>query len=275
MGLADDIKKNAAKNRTKIQSSEAAELEKILNRMFYCEKNIEEETRFVKQVMTRGLESQERVGLHASALIVGEKTFCVRQQVLSLLYRQAQGENIPVGLKRIFEEGNAIHEKWQRMFIRAGYAAVEDCDRSRFNDKLEISYTPDVIVTIPEFSKDPMIVEIKSVNTYQFKNMTTHASGVKQDQWYQRLTGIHKGFVLAEDKNTQDFKVFPVPFAPEVTDPFIERCEEIQFYKKRALEEGKMVKRHKECSGPNCKMAQECPMRDACYNIGKGRVRLT
>ena len=118
MGLLDEIKKNATQTGTKIQTSEAAQLEKILNKMFYLEKNIDEEVAFVKQVMTRGLENQERVGLHASAIIVSDKQFCTRQQVLSLLYKQLQGEQIPIGLKRIFEEGNAIHEKWQRMFIR-------------------------------------------------------------------------------------------------------------------------------------------------------------
>ena len=47
-------------------------------------------------------------------------------QVLSLIYRQLQGEQLPVGLMRIFEEGNAIHEKWQRLFIRAGYSKAEE-----------------------------------------------------------------------------------------------------------------------------------------------------
>ena len=75
MGLIDNIKKEAQGNRTKIQSTDAATLEKIFNNMFYLDKNIEEETKFVKQVMTRGLESQERVGLHASAMLVGDKDF--------------------------------------------------------------------------------------------------------------------------------------------------------------------------------------------------------
>ena len=118
MGLIDDIKKEASGNGTKIQSSEAARLEKILNNLFYLPKDIEEETKFVKMVMTRGMESQERVGLHASAMLVSENNFCMRSQVLSLLYKQLQGKQIQVGLMRIFEEGNAIHEKWQRLFIR-------------------------------------------------------------------------------------------------------------------------------------------------------------
>lgn len=55
MGLIDNIKKEAQGNRTKIQSSDAAALEKVLNNAFFLDKNIEEETKFVKQVMTRGL----------------------------------------------------------------------------------------------------------------------------------------------------------------------------------------------------------------------------
>lgn len=99
MGLIDNIKKNAIQTGTKIQTSESAQLEKILNKMFYLEKDIDEEVKFVRQVMTRGLESQERVGLHASAIIESENKFCLRQQVLSLLYKQLQGEQVPIGLK--------------------------------------------------------------------------------------------------------------------------------------------------------------------------------
>lgn len=75
VGVVDDIKKEAQGNRTKIQSSDAQQLEKILNNAFYLEKNMEKEVAFVKQVMTRGAESQERKGLHASALIKGDKQF--------------------------------------------------------------------------------------------------------------------------------------------------------------------------------------------------------
>lgn len=274
MSLASDIKKAAQNGNVKIQSSEAANLEKILNRMFYLEKNIKEETAFVRQVMTRGLESQERVGLHASAMIVSDNKFCVRQQVLSLLYKQLQGEQVQVGLKRIFEEGNAIHEKWQRLFIRAGYGKAEDMDKSRFNDEYELSYTPDGVIEIPEFYDGKMVLEIKSMNTYSFKPATSHPSGQKQMQFYMWLTGLKKGFVLAEDKNTQEFKVFIEDYDSKKVAPFIERLDQVKFYKQRALEEHKMVKRHVKCTKPDCKMALECAMREACWNVGEGRIRL-
>lgn len=274
MGLVDDIKKEAKGNRTIIQSSEAQELSKILNNLFYLDKNIEEESKFVKQVMTRGAETQERIGLHASALITGDKDFCVRQQVLSLIYRQLQGEQINVGLMRIFEQGNAIHEKWQRMFIRAGYSTANELDVTQFNKKFRISFTPDIICEIPEFHDGKMIGEIKSVNTFQFQHMTRHPSAWKQCQWYMYLTGIHKGFVLSEDKNTQEFKLEVYDFDQSIVDPFIDRAEEIKYYYKRVMTEHKMVKRPTDAKKPDCKRCQSCPMRNACWNINGGGKRI-
>ena len=269
MSLVSDIKNAANSNNTKIQTSDEAKIEKILNRMYYCEKNIDEETKFVKQVMTRGADTQERIGLHASALIVSDKKFCIREQVLSLIYKQLQGEQIDIGLKRIFEEGNAIHEKWQRLFIRAGYAKAEDCDFTRFHKDYEVSFTPDVIVDLPEFGK--MVVEIKSVNTFQFQKMNNHPSGEKQLQFYMYLTGIHQGFVLCDDKNTQNFKVFYKQYDPSVVAPFVERCEQVQYFKNKVLNEHKMIKRCEGCNSYTCKRADECAMKDACYNQGIGR----
>ena len=287
MGLVDEIKATAKGNRTKIQSSDAAALEKLFNQMFYLPKDIEKETAFVKQVMTRGLESAERVGLHASALITGDKQFCLRQQVLSLMYKQLQGEQLNPGLRRIFEEGNAVHEKWQRLFLRAGYSTVADLDVTQFNKKWRISYTPDVKCYIPEFFEGKMIGELKSVNTYQFQKMGRHPSAWKQCQWYMNLeinreklagtwngTDWTKGFVLSEDKNTQEIKIEVYDFDPEIVEPFVDRAEQIKSWYKKVHSEGKMVSRPDDAKSPECKRCHDCPMRDACWNVGMGRVKL-
>ena len=287
MGLVDNIKRQAQGNRTKLQSSEAATLEKILNNMFYLEKNIEEETKFVRQVMTRGLESQERVGLHASAMLVGEKDFCLRAQVLSLIYKQSQGEQLPVSLMRIFRQGDAIHEKWQRLFIRAGYGTAHDMDRTRMCDEYMLSYTPDIDCLIPEFFEGRMIGEIKSVNTYQCQKMVKHPSAWKQDQWYMHLCikkakeagtwngkDYTKGFVLSEDKNTQDFKLEVYSYDPILVAPFVERAESIMYHHDRVFEQHKMVARPSDAKSPESRRCSNCFMREACWNIGKGKVRL-
>ena len=287
MGLIDNIKKEAMGNRTKIQSSDAAELEKILNNLFYLDKNIEEETKFVEQVMTRGLESQERVGLHASAMLVGEKEFCLRAQVLSLIYKQSQGEQVPVGLMRIFKQGDAIHEKWQRMFIRGNYGSARDMDRTRVCDEYMLSYTPDLDVKIPEFFEGRMIGEIKSVNTYQFQRMTKHPSAWKQAQWYMHLCinklkklgkwngkDYTKGFVLSEDKNTQDFKIEVYDYDSSLVAPFVDRAESIMYYYNRVYEQHKMVPRPKDATSPECKRCKDCFMREACWGMGKGKIKI-
>lgn len=272
--LLSSIKKDAVKGRTKIQSSDAQKLETILNKLFFLEKDIKEEVRFVKSVMTRGADSQERIGLHASALIKGEKDFCLRQQVLSLMYRQLQGEQIPVGLKRIFEEGNAIHEKWQRLLIRGGFCTADDLDVTQMNKKYRISFTPDVICEIPEFHDGKMVGEIKSVNTFQFQKMTKHPSAWKQLQWYMFLTGIHKGFVLSEDKNTQDIKVEIYDFDESIVQPFVDRAEQIKKAYIRVQKENKMVKRPKDAVSPECKRCEQCALRNACWNINGGGIKI-
>lgn len=272
MGLINDIKKEATGNNTKIQTSDARDLEVILNKLFYLPKNVEEESAFVKQVMTRGLESQERVGLHASALIKGDKDFCLRQQVLSLMYRQLQGEQLPVGLMKIFEEGNAIHEKWQRLFIRGGYSTANDLDVTQFNKKYRISFTPDIICRIPEFYDGKMIGELKSVNTHQFRKMNRHPSAWKQLQWYMYLSGIHKGFVLSEDKNTQETKIEIYDYDVNIVSQFIDRAEEIKFRYKKAMKEHKMVKRPEDATSPDCKRCKQCALINACWKINGGGI---
>ena len=287
MGIIDQIKNDSIKTGVKIQSSEATKLEGIFNKMFYLDRNIKEETRFVNMVMTRGLGNQERKGLHASSMIAGDKQFCVRQQVLSLIYKQLQGEQIPVSLKRIFEEGNAIHEKWQRLLIRAGYAKAHTLDKTRFDEEYMLSFSPDVVCRIPEFYDGAMVGEIKSVNTFQFKNMTSHPSAHKQLEFYMmelikqaklknKWNGKDylKGFVLCDDKNTQDFKLFIYEYDKDFVAPFIERCEEVKHYYFKAINEGKMVGKKKECTSYDCKLAENCPMKDACWNKEGGRIKL-
>lgn len=287
MGIISNIRKEAIGNKTIIQSSDAAELSKIFNAMFYLDKNINEEVKFIKQVMTRGLESQERVGLHASAMLVGDKEFCLRAQVLSLIYKQLQGQQTPIALMRIFEEGNAIHEKWQRLLIRAGYGTAKDMDYTRYCDEYMLSYTPDIICHIPDFFEGKMVGEIKSVNTFQFQKMTKHPKAWKQCQWYMHLCiksekekgtwngkDYTKGFVLSDDKNTQDFKLEVYDYDPSLNAPFIDRAESIIYNYNRVFDEHKMVKRPKDAKEPECKRCKECFMRDACWNIGMGKVKL-
>ena len=282
MGLVSNIKADAQGNRTKIQSSDAAALEQIFNRMFYLEKNPKKETAFVKHVMTRGLETAERTGLHASALIVSDNKFCLRQQVLSLIYKQLQGEQINVGLKRIFAEGDSVHEKWQRLFLRAGYSDVLDLDSTCFNKKWRVSYTPDIKCTIPEFFEGRMIGELKSMNTFQFKKATKHPTAGKQCLWYMCLSiaeeklqgtwnGIDytKGFVVTEDKNDQEFLIEVIDYDPELVQVYVDRCEQVKIGYKRVFKAHVTPGRPADAKKQDCKRCYTCHMNVACWEKGK------
>ncbi len=275
MGLVDQIKKEAQDKRVKVQDSDCNAFDALLNQAFFLEKDIDEETRFLKMVMTRGAETQERIGLHASNMLVSEKKFCLRSQVLSLIYRQLQGEQISAGLKRIFEEGNAIHEKWQRLFIRAGWSRAEDLDYTQYSEEYMMSYTPDIICRIPKFYDGEMVGEIKSVNTFQFTRMERHPSAWKQCQWYMHLKEIRKGFVLSEDKNTQDFKVELYDYDYSLVRPFVERAKGIVEAYHRVFDAHKMPKRPEDAKSPQSPRCKTCVMRDACWNINNGRIRIT
>lgn len=289
MGLHDDIKAGvmaatgAAFNKKGKKGSKDAEptglstspmamlVEQQLNKLFYVAPNFEEEIEMLK--MQADLKSNDRYGLHASAILAPDSEFCYREQVLSLFYKQIQGENIPINLKRIFEEGNFIGEKWQRLFIRGGIGKKEDMDISRFVKKYDLSYTPDARIQL--FNK-PFIVETKSQNTFLFKKSKSHPGGVKQLKFYMYLEGVAQGFVLVEDKNDQNFKVLLIDdLDVSELEPYIARLEKIQEYKGILREEKKMVPRHTACTSSSCKMASGCNMRDACWNVGMGRVKLT
>ena len=275
MSIADRIKANAKVVGSNIQDSETAKLEKIFDNMFYLEKKPEEESEFVRAVMTRGQDTQERIGLHTSALIAKEKDFCLRAQVLSLLYHQLQGEQLPARTKRVFEEGNAVHEKWQRLFLRAGYSRVNELDVTQYDVAHMVQFTPDIICHIPEFYDGRMIGEIKSVNAIQYGKMQRHPSAGKQLQCYMHLTGIEKGFVLNENKNTQEFKLELYNKDPSTIADFIDRLDQVQYYYQKALDQHVMVKRPADAVSSTCSRCSKCAHRLSCWGLPGGKRRLS
>lgn len=290
MNLKESIVKSVEQSGGKIQSDEADRLEKLINRTFFLERDIDKEISFLKMVMTRGQETQERRGLHASEIKTEEDIFCMRRCILSKYYKRLQGEEVNVRLKRIFEEGNAVHEKYQRLFIRAGWSRPMDLDYTMIDKETGVSYTPDILCYIPDFYDGVMIGEIKSVNPRQYEEMKEHTEAYKQLQLYmyfcikelERREGyrknkfVHykKGFVLCENKGNQDFKVFVYDYDPDFVNKYIERLNDINMLSERFESERKMVPRKEDCTTYDCECASKCYMRDACWNCGMGRVPL-
>ena len=87
------------------------------------------------------------------------------------------------------------------------------------------------------------------------------------------MTDNHDGFVLCEDKNTQEIKVYLYKFNYKEVEPYIARLEKVQYYKHRLETKGKLVQRHEKCTGYRCKMAEQCPMREVCYERKKEKLQ--
>lgn len=228
----------------------------------------------LERLFVEARDHENRYGLHASAILASENEFCFREQVLSLFFEMNQGKQLPVKLLKVFAQGNAMHEKWYTLFRQAGIdVAIE---RSLFMPKYDLSFTIDALLNI--FGEE-IICDVKSQNTFVFKKQKGHPSGEKQVNFYlwalSVYTGVphRKGFVLVDSKDDQEIKVIPVAYSKAAVAPYVDRLRIIQDLKKGWLEARQMPKR--KCKNCDEKRAMQCNMRDACFNVGIGRVKLT
>lgn len=226
------------------------------------------ESMFVKQA-----DRVDRYGLHASAILDSDGSFCYREQVLSLFYERNPGGFLPVNTLMIFAAGNAIHEKYYDLFRKNKIdIAIE---RTLSIDEYDLNFTIDALLNI---DGEEIVCDVKSQNTRMFRQEKGHLSGEKQVNFYlwalSYLTGEphRKGFVLVEDKNTQKIKVVPVKYSKEEVKPYINRLKQIQILKDEFCYTKKPPARI--CDRDTCKRASRCGMRDACFNVGTGRNRL-
>lgn len=274
MGVLENIKSAAKKYDIPQGGVEEQQLVKIVNALFLLPKKPEEEARFVQTVATRGLETQERKGLHASGIIASDDKFCYRAQVLCQFYKQDGSKNLPVNLLRIFEEGNAVHEKFQRLFLRGDLSKVNELDCTCYDKRYNLYYSPDIICRIDEFSQEPLVGEIKSMNSYNYEANKKHPTAFLQLQLYLHLAGLKHGFVLCENKNSQDVKIEYYNYNHEIVKPYIERLERVRKYTAIFEHEKRLIVRPAGCSGPNCKKCENCIVKSTCWKLPGGRQRL-
>ena len=144
-----------------------------------------------------------------------------------------------------------------------------------FLKKYDLSFTIDALLNL--FNEE-IICDVKSQNSFAFKKSKGHPSGEKQVNFYlwalSKYTGVphRKGFVLVDSKDDQEIRIVPVKYNKEKVVPYVERLKTIQDMKKEFIENKELPKR--KCANCDTKRASQCNMRDACFNIGKGRIKL-
>lgn len=208
---------------------------------------------------------EERTGMHGSGIIAADTDFCYREQVLSFFYKGVE-KDIPPDLARIFLEGWSVHEKWQTLFKKAGISY--GAEQRGHSKNWELLFTPDDKVLLDGIK---YVVEIKSVNTFQFQKMKSHPSAEKQLQVYMHFECIPNGFVLCEDKNTQKIKVFDYRYDPLRAKPYVQRMLTVKDQKDIFDKTGKLPNRL--CDSETCKRAMNCSYREACYNIRRIKLK--
>ena len=83
-----------------------------------------------------------------------------------------------------------------------------------------------------------------------------------------------KGFVLCEDKNTQQFKIEVYDFDVELIKPFVQRCKDIKQAYITVKEQNVMVPRPSDAQSVDCKRCYQCPMRDACWRGKREKLNI-
>lgn len=272
------MKQTLRKKNIIVQTAEERKLNEILNRSFHAQKNPYLEGKLTEHLMTRGQESSERKGMHASSLLVSVDAYCERQSVLSQLYRQNQDHEPGRHLKGIYNAGDFVHEMCQRQMLRAGWCDIKDLDTSYYNEEYGLVYSPDAKVFIPEFDdQTELIGEIKSMNDSSYKDMVRkgigHKSAEKQVDFYMHMEGIKRGFTWCINKNTSESCVCLRDYNPNSVKLYVERLEGVKRNMAIYRQTGRLPKRSARFN-ISMKGCQNCHMYDACYKVGRGRIPL-
>lgn len=208
---------------------------------------------------------EDRKGLHGSGIIVSDDQWCYREAILSLNHKSVEVKHSD-SLIRIFKHGNAVHDKWQNMFGKIGWA--DFVEARCYSELWELLSTPDLIVTI---DNKVYIGEIKSMNSMSFRKAVKgagHPSGRKQCILYMYLFGIPNGFVLMENKDTQEYDIEYVTFdlkAFEEVEKFIERLFWAKQYNTQYVM--KKILPDRICKKNNEPRAKKCGFCKLCFNM--------
>lgn len=108
--------------------------------------------------------------------------------------------------RRIFDVGSDMHLRYQRYFAEMGI--LVEAEKEVLSEQYHVTGHLDAIIKKP-FSEQLVVVELKSINTTDFNNITRPKYEHEiQLKLYMGVEGIGEGIVVYEDKNDQNIKVF-------------------------------------------------------------------
>lgn len=154
-------------------------------------------------------DEREKYVVHASQI-----GYCALQIFYGLLEIEKHQELDPKKL-RIFDNGDAVHQRIQGYFIEAvkrnvgGITAFEENHAIRVP---ELSLVGELDIMV-QFFPSWIVVEIKSMKEEYFAKLKDAEEKWKnQLHCYMKATNVKNGVALVEGKNTQLIKTFRVPW---------------------------------------------------------------
>ncbi|WP_238546452.1 hypothetical protein [Paenibacillus sp. TCA20] len=167
-------------------------------------------------------------------------------------------------LIRIFENGHSMHHRYEKLFADMGILVQAEMKLERD----DISGHTDALISIPSFLNpfgEKFLVELKSAFSHSFKwmkeNNKPKAEHKAQLTFYMHLSGIHKGIIFVEEKDTQDVWEYHMNYDPVYGKKLEQKANEcIQLAKDRKLpplEKGYTPSNYK------CK---DCPFNIYCHS---------
>jgi len=194
--------------------------------------------------------------------------YCSRKITYSMLgYEEEPVDTIT---QRIFENGHSMHARYEKWFEDMGIQIApelvlsensEDPEIARKARELNIDGRTDSLI---EVNGERYIVELKSAGQAMFEyhlNKGPKKHHLQQILMYMYLTGVKKGILLYENKNTQEIREFAIEYDEEIVEDLIKKASVINSY----VLEKKLPPKEGTASSWQCKY---CNYFNLCMNPG-------
>ncbi len=162
-------------------------------------------------------------------------------------------------IKRIFDNGHDMHNRYKRYFERAGKLIAEEAPVRATIEGIKIRGRADLIVK--NFMDEDRLLELKTTNSRKFEEILKKGQCLEDHyiQWniYAGILGIHMGEILYENKDDQRMKIFTVSFSKERFDKTIDMFKIIDYH----IINGTIVPKPDICN------SRYCAAKDLCRKI--------
>jgi len=155
--------------------------------------------------------------------------FCSRRIAMQMLGYERP--DMDPRILRIMDNGTYTHHRYEDLFDKMGIQVEREVVLK--DEELRISGRTDSHIRFKDENGNEVdaLVELKSAKDSQFNRMKKEgeprADHYDQLQLYMHLTGIHKGVIFVENKDTQDTLEFWVDYDEERANQLIEKIRMI------------------------------------------------